>query len=67
MLLQGLISLFLMKIAMVDTLTSLQSSDEESNPVSEVSYLPNTIHDILDKAVSNWGVNSVFILFSLSF
>ena len=46
----------------MDTITSLQASDREVIPVSEVHYLLSKIHDIMYKAVSKWVGNAASIL-----
>ena len=40
-----------MRTAMVDMFTSLQGSDREGSPVSELHNILNKINDNLDKAV----------------
>ena len=51
-----------MRIQMVDTFTSLQNSDAEVVPGTELTDSPNKIHDILDNAVSKYVSNTACIL-----
>ena len=51
-----------LRVALVDTVSSLLDSEGGVIPVSEVHELLIKIHDILDNAVSKWVCNSVHIL-----
>ena len=50
------------RIVLDDTFTSLQVSDRELIPVSEVHDLLNIIHGILDNAVPIWVSNTTHYL-----
>ena len=48
--------------AIMDSFTSFQDSDRIVIPILETHDLQSNIHDLLDKAVSNWVGNTVHIL-----
>ena len=51
-----------MRVALVDTISSLQDSEGRDISVSEVCELLTKIHDILDMAVSKWVGNTAHTL-----
>ena len=49
------------RVALVDTFSSLPGSEGGVIPVSELHELLTKVHDILDNAVSKWVGNSALI------